>query len=274
MRYVQGSKKAASLLATAVRVSAAALLFPITIAISRRARHTVWRAKELFFGSQRPGIYPETQLSAMSIGDHSLNFLEMRANSYNVTDVELFSLVMLQRIAKTRLAFEFGTADGRTSRNLAANLEAGGKLLTLNIPLDIDPTHHQDVPVGQRFLGTPEAVRIQQLWGNSRDFDATVYLAQCQFIFIDADHAEASVMADSLSALAMIDRSRGIIVWHDALRYGVQNVLPQLRREKNLPIYLLSGTNLAILCFLSGQPVHPAELSLSSSLPNTIAREG
>jgi hypothetical protein len=66
----------------------------------------------------------------------------------------------------------------------------------------------------------------------------------------------------------MIDRNRGIIVWHDALRYGVQKVLPQLRREKNLPIHLLSGTNLAILCFLGGQPAHPAELCLMSSLRN------
>ena len=246
------------LVGASCRVAATALSFPVTCLVSRRVRHTVWRAYELFFGSARAGVYPECSLGEIIRLSDPVQLVELHAKSYNVTETELLCLIALERTAKTTKAFEFGTADGRTSRNLAANLEPGGLLLTLNIAPDLDSTHHHDVAVGQRFLGTAEAARIQQLWGDSRRFDGTPYQAQCQCIFVDADHSVEGVRADSKNALLMVDRQFGLILWHDALRYGVQEVLPALARDRQLPIHLIERTNLAVLCFSGGQPVAPA----------------
>ena len=170
------------LVGVSCRVAAAALSFPVTCLFSRRVRHTVWRAYEMFFGSARAGVYPECSLGEIIRSHDPVQLVELHAKSYNVTETELLCLVALERAAKTTKAFEFGTADGRTSRNLAANLETGGLLLTLNIAPELDSTHRHDVPVGQRFLGTAEAARIQQLWGDSRHFDGSPYRAQCQCI--------------------------------------------------------------------------------------------
>ena len=108
-----------------------------------------------------------------------------------------------------------------------------GFVYTLNIPPTEDRDGSVDVQLstkvrsGARFLEHPARERIEQLWGDSRTFDFTPYHGM-QLIFIDGAHDAPSVRRDTETALKLIDRNNGAIVWHDATRYGVGKVLPEL----------------------------------------------
>ena len=208
---------------------AKAATLPLGCLLRRADRHLVWRLHAACFGAQRPGVYPDVALAEVCDPAEPVVLHDLVADTFHVTEPELLVLAGLARRVRARTVFELGTADGRTTRNLAANLEPGGEVFTLNLPLEDDPGHWQGVPLGARFLGTAEEARITQLIGDSRTFDFSPYAGRCQLVFIDADHAEESVWSDTHTALGMIDRGMGVIAWHDALRYGVQRALPRVR---------------------------------------------
>lgn len=230
---------------------------PFTTLLWRRDRHLTWKLKEVCFGSQRPGVYPEVPISALIGRETSSRILELPSESYNVTETELLCLAAITSNVGACVVFEFGTADGRTTRNLAANVGASGRVYTLNLPLEDDSTHSQAVPIGFRFQHSPEASSIEQLWGDSRTFDFSPFYKRCQVIFIDADHSDSAVWSDSQTALRLVNDQLGVILWHDALRFGVQTALPRLMRQSGLPIHLIAGTNLAVLCMVKGEAVSP-----------------
>lgn len=240
-------------------VALRAIVLPVTTLLRRSDRHLVWRLNDLCFGGQRPGVYREVQLGSLIGRSTSTRVLELPAESYNVTETELLALAAITSHLHAGAVFEFGTANGRTTRNLAANIEPSGHVYTLNIPLDQDRSRSEAIQIGSRFLGSPEADRITQLWGDSRTFSFEPYYGRCQVVFIDADHADAAVWSDSQAALRLADPQRGIVVWHDALRFGVQRVLPRLMQQDGLPIHLIAGTNLAFLCFAQGRAMMPGE---------------
>lgn len=99
--------------------------------------------------------------------------------------------------------------------------------------------------VGRRFLGTPEAGRIHQLWGDSKAFDYSPFEGGMDFVFIDACHDYTFVKSDTANALRMV--SRGVIVWHDyhpgwpGVVRAVDELLPEHR-----PVHI-AGTTLAVL---------------------------
>ncbi len=240
-------------------VAARAVVLPVTCLAARRNRHLVWRLWDVCFGAERPGVYPEVALSRLLDRTTPARVMELPAEPYHVSETELLALALLSSQVRARTIFEFGTADGRTTRNLAANVAPGGRVYTLNLQLHLDATHSQTVPVGFRFLGSPEAERITQLWGRSTEFEFAPYLGGCQLVFVDADHSEAAVWADSQVAMRLVDREAGVVVWHDALRFGIPMVLPRLIKEQEMPIHLVARTNLAILCFARGRPVLPSD---------------
>ena len=45
---------------------------------------------------------------------------------------------------------------------------------------------------------------------------------------IDGGHGYNVVKSDTENALRMINRDRGVIIWHDAVDYGVGEYLPEL----------------------------------------------
>jgi predicted O-methyltransferase YrrM len=232
------------------------LALPASVLLSRRDRHLVWRLWSVCFGESRPGVYTEIPSTLFFDGESAVRLLELRPEPFSITETELIVLAALARKVSGGNIFEFGTADGRTTLNLAANVGAG-RVYSLNIELHRDETHHQEVPVGARFHARSEAAQITQLIGDAKFFDFTPYERRCQLVFVDADHSEAAALTDSLASLRLVDRQYGAIVWHDALRYGVQHVLPRLMKAHTLPIRLISGTNLAILCFAAESPVDP-----------------
>lgn len=100
--------------------------------------------------------------------------------------------------------FEFGTGTGKTTYLWAKNSPAEPRIITLTLGKDQHadylPTRVDDIwatrtalaeSAFDRFIysGTPVEQKITQLFGDSKRFDETPYLNQCDLIFIDGSHA-------------------------------------------------------------------------------------
>jgi len=171
-----------------------------------------------------------------------------------------YELSVLCAVAKhtgAKRLFEFGTFDGLTAWHLAANCGPAARVWTFDLPLDhparTSARHDRTigkihgVTVGSRFADTPEAERIEQLYGDSMEFEPEPYRQLMDFCFIDASHEYANVCRDTENALAMT-RPGGIIFWHDYSRWwpGVQKCLDEL--SQRLPVFRMAETALAALC--------------------------
>jgi len=175
----------------------------------------------------------------------------------NVKRYELMVLCAVARHIGAQSLFEFGTFDGLTTWHLAANTSPHGRILTLDLPLD-HPARSagghdrsvgkiQGICVGAQFANMVEAQRIEQLYGDSLEFDAEPFRKQIDFCFIDASHEYQHVCRDTANALHMV-RPGGVIFWHDYSRWwpGVQKCLDDLCAEQ--PVFRVEETALAGLC--------------------------
>ena len=159
----------------------------------------------------------------------------------NTSLLELALLASLVKIAGARAVFEFGTFDGRTAVNLAANCALGGTVFTLDLPseqanvtrlpLDDRDKVYIDKPApGARYKGTPFETSIVQLHGDSAAFDFSRFHNATDFVFIDASHKYEYVLNDTRIALRLLRDGRGTIAWHDYTQWwdGVVRALEEL----------------------------------------------
>lgn len=186
------------------------------------------------------------------------------ASAVNCTLFEHFTLATIARLVEPAVSIDIGTYDGRSALAIAANVPDGSIVYSLNLPPDYLGAHSdqsQSVDVrlstavesGYRWRGLPEARKIRQLYGNSRDFDFAPYVP-AQLVMIDGGHDFATALSDSRMALSAIDRRNGAILWDDALLYGVPRALKLLIGE-GYPIRLVFGTGMALLRFKDGAAV-------------------
>ena len=179
----------------------------------------------------------------------------------NVTDRELTAICRLAAQAGAAAIFEIGTFDGRTTLNLAANSPAASSVYTLDLPRNAAtsaarPLHPDEIAFasaresGTRFKGADVEGKIVQLCGDSATFDFSPYYGTVDFVFVDGSHVYDYVINDSLQALRLLRRGRGLILWHDYSRWdGVTSALNDLRRRHAAFARLrwLDGTTLAAL---------------------------
>ena len=147
---------------------------------------------------------------------------------------------ILANLAKTsERIFEFGTGTGKTTYLLAANAPASARVITLTLP------RQGAARALFYYANTPEVANIEQLFGDSRDFDEKPYQEFCDLIFVDGSRDRAVVESDSRKALSMLTPG-GIVLWHDyhgpRRARGVFKTLNALSRE--LPLVHLKGTSL------------------------------
>lgn len=167
---------------------------------------------------------------------------------YQHGDMPLHEMVMLCRLIRVRqprVIFEIGTFHGGTTLQMAANSAA--QIYTLDLPpeapkpvwdatLDVYPGR-----AGARFLDSPYAARITQLWGDSRTFDYRPYHGQCDVVFVDACHHYEFVKQDSANALRLVSPT-GLVIWHDYAPEapGVVQALEELASQ--IPLVHLADT--------------------------------
>ncbi len=154
-----------------------------------------------------------------------MNLLEPLGDPGNVSLLELMVISSLTRRANPPTIFEIGTFDGRTALNLAANLGAGGKIYTLDLQsAALDSTKFalaagersfvSKESSGAKFVNTPQAEKITQLYGDSATFDFSPYAGKMGLIFIDGSHTREYLEQDSQTALQLA-ADEAIILWHD-----------------------------------------------------------
>lgn len=175
----------------------------------------------------------------------------------NTTLQEQIILLSLAKQRGANAVFEFGTFDGKTTANLAANLGAGADILTIDLPaadansakLPIgkgDMRYVMKGRVGAKLEGVPN---VRKLYGDTARFDFSPWYGTRDFIFIDACHEYEYVRNDTEIAMKLLKPS-GIVAWHDYGEWvGVTRALnefqagdPRLRGLRHV-----RGTTLAIL---------------------------
>ena len=142
---------------------------------------------------------------------------------------EMAVLCAIVRQERAVRVFEIGTSMGVTAYNIARNLPEGGLLHTLDLPparpgVDTVETKHA-VTVSdrkmifaqrehRRFISTPVANKIQQLYGDSATFDYSPYRANFDIVFVDGAHAYPYVESDTMAAFQIV-KPGGLVIWHD-----------------------------------------------------------
>jgi predicted O-methyltransferase YrrM len=168
----------------------------------------------------------------------------------NFDPMEQFAIGAIAKLHKSTAVFELGTFDGATTLLLARNLPDA--LITT---LDLAPGHAEAASVedelanaldgvGRRFAGLPESARIQQLLGDSREFDFSPWFGTIDLVIVDAGHDYECVAADTATALQLV-RPGGVIIWDDYTP-GWPDVVRAVD-EMGRKVFHLAGTDLAVL---------------------------
>ncbi len=212
--------------------------------------------------SRLPLVRIETVIDLYLDDSSAVIFKALPARDHNCSVFELIVLGLLTKCIRPTLALEIGTYDGRSTLAIASNLPENGKIFTINLPpeyceskpvstLSYDERLASKVISGCRSKNHAESIRIHQLFGNSLNFDFTPY-SPAQLVFVDGGHSEKIVEADTESAMRIVDREGGVILWHDATKYGVRPVLEKLA-FRGQHVYLIAGTTIALLKYKNGE---------------------
>lgn len=213
------------------------------------------------YDTQEPNELPQVAASALAPSSSLLDVREIDAVDGNVSERELVTICRLVRSTAPHDVFEFGTFDGRTTLNIAANSPQDARVLTLDLPREgiaesAAPIHAHEVRYadksesGGRFKSSDVAGKIEQLYGDSGTFDFAPYYNRCDFVFVDASHTYEYVVNDSLHAIQMLRDGHGTILWHDYSRWdGVTRALNELKRidPRFANLQWIEGTTLGYL---------------------------
>jgi predicted O-methyltransferase YrrM len=171
--------------------------------------------RKSYLGLMEEKDYPIRALDADELRGVDFGTALHHPNSHDgsVTTYELMILNKLVQRQNPKLIVEFGTFDGRTAMNFAANARAA-KIITIDF-----------APQPRLFDDMPIAANIECKFGDSTNFDISAYRGKADFIFIDGGHDAPVVTSDTLKALEMVSPD-GVIVWHDYRDFkGVQEAI-------------------------------------------------
>jgi O-methyltransferase len=152
-------------------------------------------------------------------------------------------LVVLSKVVShlsARRVIEFGTAEGRTALNIAAQLPAEGEIITLDLPPIPGKTE-----VGFFYWDQPIASKIKQVFASVDAWDSRPYRASADVVFCDACDLMPGLAAEAYQAFSVV-RPGGVIFRHDySTAKGPTRFWEWLARE--LPLYHIDGTFLLCL---------------------------
>lgn len=172
------------------------------------------------------------------------------------SDAEAWILAVLAKRAE-RL-FEFGTCTGKTAYLWSRNAPRNASINTITLapsqqheyvkePNDTD----EDTKFALResafdeflYSGTPHADRVQQLYGDSKQFDEAPFLNRADLVFVDGSHAQSYVESDSAKAMRIV-KPGGLVLWHDYAGPGhAPGVFAALNAlAKRVPLRHVDGT--------------------------------
>jgi predicted O-methyltransferase YrrM len=143
---------------------------------------------------------------------------------FNLDPTERYCLGAMAQILQARRIFEFGTYDGATTL-LLARCAPDAEIVTLDLPPDAIAAQTGTLVVipeqveiaggiGARFRDQPEAARITQILGDSREVDLSSWFGTCDLVLVDGSHDKDIVPVDTRNAMRLVS-SQGVVVWDD-----------------------------------------------------------
>lgn len=200
--------------------------FGLLSAKRRRVIHMI--ASETGFPSLTKTVIriPHTSIDDLVASTALIHLCEQAVIDGNMTLTELLVLNELIFHHKPQVVFEFGTFDGRTTLNMAANTPDDTIVYTLDLPKDfinstalrieaLDRRYIDKNTSGARYAGTSWEAKVRQLYGDSATFDFSEFVGRVDFVVVDASHSYQYVLSDSRNAIKMLRDGRGVILWHD-----------------------------------------------------------
>lgn len=152
-------------------------------------------------------------------------------------------LVVLTRVVsyfQAKRVIEFGTAEGRTTVNIAAHLPPDGEIITLDLP----PTSSKN-NIGFFYRDQAHKVKIRQVFASVDAWDSGPYRASADVVFCDACDRMPGLAAETFQAFSVV-KPGGVIFRHDyGSAKGPTRFWDWLAQE--LPIYHIEGTFLLCL---------------------------
>jgi hypothetical protein len=152
---------------------------------------------------------------------------------------ELMILAHVVRHLQPQCVLEFGTAEGRTSLNIALHLPRDGSLVTLDFP----PIPGRN-EVGFFYWDQAVKSKIKQVFSGVESWDSTPYRAAADLVFCDACDQPEGLAAEAAQAFTVI-KPGGVIFRHD---YGTAEgpTLFWNKLSERLPVKHIQDT--ALLC--------------------------
>ncbi len=183
------------------------------------------------------------------------------------TDFALLQLVC--RKYQVHTYFEIGTWRGESAANVAPYVQ---QVYTLNLSAE----QLQQMGATASYIAahrtfSKKIANVQHLEGDSATFDLSPFLAQCDCIFIDGDHAYEAVKRDTKRMLGLRKNEQSILIWHDAKsdteypRYDVlRGIYEGLPIEMHAHVYLVKHA----LCAIYLPEGHPSHVHTLHQKPN------
>lgn len=220
-------------------------------------RDGAMREMQYWFFGDLPRTPIELALPRAAESKFSMLNAGRRQPGTSTTIFELSCILMGMFEAKTKNAIEIGTFNGNTTLNIAHNLPAGGKVVTLDLPIEGDQSYALKIDgeelrnmtdrriVGEQFKGHEEEKKIVQVFGDSAKIDFSTLGGPFDFAFIDGCHDYAYVKSDTDNVLKVM-RSGGIIMWHDyAMMEPVSRAVDEYRGKIDRMV-AIEGTRIAL----------------------------
>lgn len=162
----------------------------------------------------------------------SFDIPEINFTSGNISLFETVIICLVCKNLNPKKILEFGTFNGRTTINIAANTNKEAEIITVDLPKeDIENTQyplegmkkeHKDNELG--YIGLKDKLfnntfhhykeKITQLWMDSAKFSVDSYRKFFDFIFVDASHSYENALNDTYNVKQLI-KDNSFILWHD-----------------------------------------------------------
>lgn len=179
---------------------------------------------------------------------YNLTHFELPEPSYENGNISFFETVIICLLCKNVFpvnVLEFGTFNGRTTINIAANIPENGNVITVDLPKSklkntkykLEGVNEKDEHDELGYVGKTTKLymrhdryrsKIKQFWMDTADFPAEEYESTFGFIFVDASHTYENCKNDTHTALKCV-KDYGFILWHDYAGWpGVTQALDEI----------------------------------------------
>jgi hypothetical protein len=152
---------------------------------------------------------------------------------------ELMILCQIVRKFQPARTIELGTAEGRTTLNLALYAPEDGEVVTVNLPPEPGSA------VGFFYWDSPLKSKIKQLYADIGSWDSSPYRGTAGVVFCDACDQMPGMAQEMTQAFAVV-KPGGVVLRHD---YGSNEGNTKFWNEvaKELPVRHIDGTTLLCL---------------------------